>query len=83
MSAHRRHDDIPACRECGADVRIVKRQGNRGWLVLDFAPTPMGDVAIDDNNEALVLGPGDILRDKDNTERFARHWHSCPARAAA
>jgi hypothetical protein len=69
------------CRDCGGQVRFV-RGYSRPWLVLDPEPNAMGDVAIDDYERGLILGPGDRLKDSAaGSERFIRHYQTCPARA--
>jgi hypothetical protein len=65
------------CRGCGAKVLWYRTKASRALIPLDAEPNPRGNVVIDAEGLAVVLGGG-LFDEAPEGERYMPHHATCP-----
>ena len=63
------------CKKCQRAILLVRTKATGAWMPLDPEPTPYGNVALDSQERAVVLGAGGNLAGELT---YRPHFATCP-----
>ena len=68
---------MAACRGCGVAIRWVATAATGKLMPLNAEPDPAGNVLLDDDGRAVVLGKGDAGASLFGEARYMPHHATC------
>jgi hypothetical protein len=66
------------CRKCGAEIVWLRTKASRALIPLNALPDKKGNVVIDAEGLAVVVGGG-LFDDTPEGERYMPHHATCPS----